>query len=88
MHNRSCSLQKVASQSQVRRDKAASESPQTEVVGGHRKELRWVEHGVSWLDGVEEKRVLVWADHGVQETWFCIVSGSQNDSIASISQGG
>ena len=45
-------------------------------------------HGVSWLDGVEEKRVLVWADHGVQETWFCIVSGSQNDSIASISQGG
>lgn len=66
---------------------AVGESPQAEVVGGQEKELRWIEHGVSWLDGVEEKRVVVWADHGVQETWFCIVSGSQDNSIASISQG-
>lgn len=35
---------------------------------------------MSWLDGAEEKRVLVWADRGVQETWFCIVSGSQDQS--------
>lgn len=74
--------------SHVHRDMAACDSPQAEVMGGQGKELRWKEHGVSWIDGAEEKWVLVWADRGVQETWLCIVSGSQDDIIASISHGG